>query len=157
MKKLALLLLPALMFAFTSCSDDDDLPQVSIDTTYTGATMVDGTLYVVQDQEFAITSVVATPLREGKKAGITAVDYLLDGWNIGYTAVSPFAITFEAGTFTLGKHLLSMSMIIAEEGCSLATGYYATDMVVVATADEIPTPDPDTEQGVLRITPTIQQ
>lgn len=157
MKKLALLLLPALMFAFTSCSDDDDLPQVSIDTTYTGATMVDGTLYVVQDQEFAITSVVATPLRDGKKAGITAVDYLLDGWNIGYTAVSPFAITFDAGTFTLGKHLLSMSMIIAEEGCSLATGYYATDMVVVATADEIPTPDADTEQGVLRITPTIQQ
>lgn len=157
MKKLALLLLPALMLAFTSCHDDDDLPQVSINTTYTGATMVDGTLYVVQEQEFAITSVVATPLREGKNAGITAVDYGIDGWNVGYTAVAPFAITFDAGTFTVGKHLLSMTMMIVEEGCSPATGYYATDLVVVATADEIPVPDDSTEQGVIHDRPTIQQ
>lgn len=49
MKKLALLFpaLFALALGFVSCSDDDDLPLVDVNTTYTGATMVDGTLYVV--------------------------------------------------------------------------------------------------------------
>lgn len=144
-----------LALGFASCSDDDDLPMVDVNTTYTGATMVDGTLYVVQDQAFEITSVVATPVREGAKVGISSVEYGLDGWVVGVTNVSPFGVTFDAGTFAVGKHLLSMRMGILEEGCSPAVGYYATDFVVVESADEIPTPSEETPQGTINTRPSI--
>ncbi|ROT08179.1 hypothetical protein EEL49_06335 [Muribaculaceae bacterium Isolate-104 (HZI)] len=157
MKKIAFIFPALLMLAvgFASCSDDDELPMVDINTTYTGATMVDGTLYVLQDQPFEITSVAAVPLREGAKVGLTSVEYGLDGWVIGVTNISPFGVAFEPGTFEVGKHLLSMRMGIVEEGCSPAVGYYATDFVVVATAEEIPEPSEGTEQGIINTHPSI--
>jgi hypothetical protein len=157
MKKLALLFpaLVALALGFVSCSDDDDLPLVDVNTTYTGATMVDGTLYVVQDQEFSITAVEAVALRDNAKAGLTSVEYGLDGWVIGVTNISPFGVSFEPGTFAVGKHILSMRMGIVEEGCSPAVGYYATDFVVVATTEEIPAPEAGTEQGLIKTHPSI--
>jgi hypothetical protein len=94
-------------------------------------------------------------LREGAKVGLTSVEYGLDGWVIGVTNISPFGVAFEPGTFEVGKHLLSMRMGIVEEGCSPAVGYYATDFVVVATAEEIPEPSEGTEQGIINTHPSI--
>jgi len=48
-----------------------------------------------------------------------------------------------------------MRMGIVEEGCSPAVGYYATDFVVVATAEEIPEPSEGTEQGIINTPPSI--
>ncbi|MDE5745812.1 MAG: hypothetical protein K2H84_09210 [Paramuribaculum sp.] len=156
MKKILFLMSALLGFAFSSCSDESDLPLVDIDTTCSGAVMVDGTLYVVQDQQFEITSVTAVPVREGKKAAITSVVYGLDGWIIGSTDVAPFGVTFEPGTFAPGKHLLTMKMIIAEEGCSPAVGYYTENLVVVESADEIPSPSDQEARSSFKVRPSIQ-
>ncbi|MBD5241518.1 MAG: hypothetical protein HDS59_05505 [Barnesiella sp.] len=156
MKKILFFMSALLVFAFSSCSDDSDLPLVDIDTTCSGAVMVDGTLYVVQDSTFEITSVIAQPIREGKKAMVTSVVYSLDGWIIGSTDVAPFGVTFEPGTFSVGKHLLGMQMMIAEEGCTPAVGYYARDLVVVSSADEIPAATTPASREAFKIHPTIQ-
>ncbi len=156
MKKLIFFLPALLMLAFSSCSDDDDLPMVDIEASYSGGVMVDGKLYIVQDEEFEITSVSATPLREGAKAAITSVVYGLDGWVIGASDIAPFGVTFEPETFATGKHVLSMRMMVAEEGCTPAVAYSATDVIVVASADLIPTPSESDELGVLKIHPSIQ-
>ena len=156
MKKILFFMSALLVFAFSSCSDDSDLPLVDIDTTCSGAVMVDGTLYVVQDSTFEITSVIAQPIREGKKAMVTSVVYSLDGWIIGSTDVAPFGVTFEPGTFSVGKHLLGMQMMIAEEGCTPAVGYYARDLVVVSSADEFPAATTPASRGAFKIHPTIQ-
>ena len=156
MKKILFFMSALLVFAFSSCSDDSDLPLVDIDTTCSGAVMVDRTLYVVQDSTFEITSVIAQPIREGKKAMVTSVVYSLDGWIIGSTDVAPFGVTFEPGTFSVGKHMLGMQMMIAEEGCTPAVGYYARDLVVVSSADEIPAATTPASRGAFKIHPTIQ-
>lgn len=150
------MLAAAAALGFTACSDDDELPNVTIDTTYTGAVQFEGALYVVQTDTFAITSVAATPVREGKRAAITTVAYGLDGWVAGVTDIPPFAATFNPGSMAVGKHILTMTMGIAETGCTPATGYYATDLFVVATPEELPTPAPETPQGRFSSTPSIQ-
>ncbi|MBD5330935.1 MAG: hypothetical protein HDS00_03420 [Bacteroides sp.] len=154
MRILAAIFLPLAMFLLPSCSDENDLPDVDIDVTYTGATTVDGTLYVDQTQPFAISSVVATAVREGHKAGVTNVAYGLDGWVLGVSSNPPFAIEFDTSTLQTGRHLLTLTMTIAEEGCELATAYYATTIQVVASPEEIPSTD-DT-QGTFHAHPTIQ-
>lgn len=156
MKKVLLLMSALLALTFSSCSDESDLPLVDIDTTCSGAVMVDGTLYVVQDSLFEINSVVAEPLREGKKAVVTSVVYSLDGWIIGSTDVAPFGVTFEPGTFSVGKHLLGLQMMIAEEGCTPAVGYYAKDLVVVSSTEEIPVSKAREASGTFKVHPSIQ-
>ncbi|MDE5838957.1 MAG: hypothetical protein K2H39_07875 [Paramuribaculum sp.] len=158
MKKVLLLMSAVLAFVFSSCSDESDLPLVEIDTACSGAVMVDGTLYVVQDSTFEITAITAEPIREGKKAAVTSVVYSLDGWIIGSTDVAPFGVTFEPGTFSVGKHLLGMQMVIAEEGCSPAVGYYANDLVVVSSVDEIPAATTPSGRGAsFKVHPSIQE
>ncbi len=147
MKKFIYLLLALPLLALTACSDDDDLPDVNLTTEYTGATSVDGVLYVVQGEPFVINSVTATPVREGKKAAVLNVTYGLDGWVVGSSVVAPFTVEFDTSVLELGKHILSLSMNIAEEGCEPAIGYYATTMQVVASADDIPTSSETETQG----------
>lgn len=156
MKKLMFMLLALPFVALTSCDDDgSDLPDVSLEVEYTGATKADGTLYVVQGEPFAVSSVTAVPQREGAKAAIMSVTYGLDGWVVGATAASPFAIEFDTAEIQTGKHILSMTMGIAEEGCEPATGYYATTIMVVASAEEIPQPGSTEVQGRFDGKPTM--
>ncbi len=154
MRVLAAIFLPLAMLLFASCSDEKDLPNVDIDVTYTGATTVDGTLYADQTQPFAISSVTATPLREGAKAGIVNVAYGLDGWVLGVSSNPPFEIEFDTSTLQTGRHLLTLTMTVAEEGCEIATAYYATTIQVVATPDDIPSTAE--AQGAIHAHPTIQ-
>lgn len=154
MRILAALFLPLAMFLLPSCSDEKDLPNVDIDVTYSGATTVEGTLYADQTQPMAISSITATPLREGAKAGIVNVTYGLDGWVLGVSSNPPFDIEFDTSVLQTGRHLLTLTMTVAEEGCELATAYYATTLQIVATHDDIPSAAE--AQGTLHAHPTIQ-
>ena len=51
MKKILYALLLALPFALSSCSNDDELPEVNISVDYSGATEVDGVYYVIEGEE----------------------------------------------------------------------------------------------------------
>ncbi|MDE5720891.1 MAG: hypothetical protein K2I34_09060 [Paramuribaculum sp.] len=162
MKKILYMLMSALpLLGMSACSDDDkDLPYVDINVEYAGAKRIDGTIYAVAGEPFEITSVSCTPLRQGKKAAITAVTYGMDGWVLGATNLSPFSIKIDTSELAPGKHVMSMSMIIAEVDCEVATGYLAFDLVVVPTAEDMPdaTPDDDTSTGTgqFSISPDIQ-
>lgn len=163
MKKILYMLMAALPFlGMSACSDDDkDLPDVDINIEYAGAKKINGTIYAVAGQNFEIQSVSCTALRQGKKAAITAVTYGMDGWVLGATNLSPFSITIDTSDLTPGKHVMSMSMIIAEVDCEIATGYLAFDLVVVPTEADLPetTPDEDTSKGAGQFTshPDIQE
>lgn len=158
MKLIRLLLAAALpLLALTSCHDDDDLPDVTLNVDYTGATAADGAIYVVQGEPFAINSVSVTPVREGKTASVFNVTYGLDGWVLGVAVQAPYALEFDTSVMQVGKHILSMSMDIAETGCTLATGYYATTLYVVASADDIPSDDTATPQGHFDAKPSMQE
>lgn len=83
-----LLALLPMALAFSACSDDNDLPDVDFDITFSGAQSVDGVLYVVQGQSFEVTGIKVTNREEGKGAGISAADYYWDYVYVG-TSIQP--------------------------------------------------------------------
>ena len=76
MKRLYLFLLALLpVIGLTSCSSEDDLPQVDIQVTYSGATDIYEVLYVVQGNKLNIDAITVTPLDGTKRATIGATAY----------------------------------------------------------------------------------
>lgn len=68
-------MLPMLMLV--SCSDDD-LPDVKMKVTYSGATSVDGTLYVVQDSTFSIDGLYVEAVNSKHNAALSGASYYWD-------------------------------------------------------------------------------
>ncbi|MDE5840997.1 MAG: hypothetical protein K2H49_08755, partial [Muribaculaceae bacterium] len=81
MKKLLylLLVLPFTMM-FSSCSNDNDLPNVEITMSFDNAAVSDGTVYVVQDSVFSITGISTKALDSNQQAAIANVRYFWNGY-----------------------------------------------------------------------------
>lgn len=80
MKKLLYLLL-VIPFAMmiSSCSNDDDLPNVDISMSFDNAVVKDGTVYVVQDSVFSITSLTTKAVDTNQQSAIVNVRYFWNG------------------------------------------------------------------------------
>ncbi len=80
MKKLLYLLL-VIPFAMmvTSCSNDDDLPNVDISMSFDNAVVKDGTVYVVQDSVFSITGLTTKAVDSNQQSAIVNVRYFWNG------------------------------------------------------------------------------
>lgn len=157
LRYLAAILLPiAAIFFLSSCSDDNDLPDVDISMTYSGAVKVDGTLYASNEEPMQITSLSATAVRPDKNAAITGVTYSLDGWVVAVTNQPPFAVEFDTSSLQPGRHLLTMSMTVAEEGCELAVAYQAVTLQIVPTDADIPATPGDGTETTLQAHPSVQ-
>lgn len=90
-----------------SCSDDNDLPDVDFDMTFENATVVDGTLYVVQGQEFKVSTITVTNNETGKPAALTAANYYWDYLYVGTSVQPPYTFEFEVSeTMPVGRHIL---------------------------------------------------
>lgn len=139
MKKLLYLLLMIPMLALVACSDDDnDVPDVKLGFTYSGATDVDGTLYTVQGDTLGIDSVYCTPTEGTKPAMIANVTYVLDGRPLGYSPVAPFSISLLTDEMPVGRHTLTLEMTVLQEGKSIGTGWMPIPVAVVDTVTDIP-------------------
>lgn len=160
MKKFISLFLLALPFVFgaTSCSDDDDLPDVSISVSLENAKKVDGVIYVVQGDTLKITSINVKNNEAGKNAAITEAEYFWDYIPLQISIIPPYGISIPtskdegdvAGT-PLGNHLLQIKMPLLAEDKELATAMLVYTVKVVATPEEIPSEPAD----VPGETPTI--
>lgn len=139
MKKLFSLLLALPMIFFASCSDDKDVPDVSVNTEISGAYQVpnDNALYVVKGETMTIDAVTLTS-HTGKEAAISSVTYVWDYISVGTNVVSPFTQSLTMETVEPGDHLLQLNMIIAAVGYPITTGVVAYPVKVVASADDLP-------------------
>lgn len=108
-----LLMLPLLGF-MSSCSDDKDLPQVTLSIDYTGGTEQDGVIQVVQGETLEVTALRAVPVEGTKAATLGVVEYFLDGIPQGRTALSPFAISINTTDMELGKHILGVDATVLQ-------------------------------------------
>lgn len=160
MKKLFSLLLLALPLTFlaTSCSDDDDLPNVDITVKMSNCKKLDNTIYVVRGQTLDIDGITVKNLDGDKPALITQATYYWDYYVLGTSVIAPYgfqiatvAPTEEVEGTPLGKHLLVIEMPVLAEDKSVATGIVDFVVQVVESEDQIPadavTPG-DTEQTV---------
>lgn len=146
MKKFLSLLLVALplSFFFTSCSDDDDLPDVSMNISYENARMSGDTLYVVQGDTLGITSINIKNNEPGKKAIVQSANYHFLGRSY-VTIIPPFrffvATSGDPESYDyipVGKYPLVIYVDVAAEDKSLATGAMPYIIKIVASAEDIP-------------------
>ena len=142
MKKYLLSILAALpiVFAFSACSDDDnDLPDVDFDFTFENAVVSDGTVYVVQGEDFEITSITVTNNEAGTGCGISSATYYWDYDFIGTSIQPPFGFKFIVSDETpVGEHSLEISCPVFAVDKSLATALIGFDVQVVASPEELP-------------------
>lgn len=141
MKRLALFLLtlPLIGWVMTSCSDDDSLPDVDINFTYTNGTVVESEVYVVKPDTLYVDRITVTAKNTSHKAVIAGyVTYYLDGMMPGYIASPDEPLAIATTDLPVGQHLLTVTMTIAEEKCSLASAVVGVKVNVVENASDIP-------------------
>lgn len=147
---LLLLLVPT--FGLVSCSDDDDLPNVTFDITFDKAVEHDGKVYVVQGDTAEVTSITVTNKEAGKAAFITDAIYYWDGYYLGASFQSPFS--FKLGTSDktpVGRYTLDITCALFAVDKSPATAVVRYPVYIVASADDIP----DQAKPTTKINPSI--
>lgn len=133
-------ILPIMALSLSSCHDDDDVPNVDISFSIDKGTVVDGTVYVVQGDTIGIGSINVVNNDAGKGAGVTNVNYYWDGMYYAPALFEPFAMVFPTSENTpVGQHTISATCTVLAVDKSLATGVINCNVMVVTSADDIPT------------------
>ncbi len=130
----------AVCAGFTSCDDDNDLPDVSMSITIEGGVFdTDGDIYVVQGDELNVQSVNIVNNIQGQSAAITYANYY---WNYQLVAAStlpPFGCAGLTDADTpVGKYDLEITTNVLAVDKELANAVLDYDVIVVADASQIP-------------------
>lgn len=146
MKNLLSLLFIALplCFAFTSCSDDDDLPNVSLSISVKDGHLYNDTIYVVQGDTIYVDAINIRNNESGKVAIVTQAQYNFAG-ELFTTAIAPYGwarptSADENSIFYIptGKYPLAIFCDIAAEDKSLAIAAMSYVVKIVPTPEDIP-------------------
>lgn len=140
MKRLFYLFIFALpLLGFTSCSDDDDLPDVDFIVDISGASYVDNTIYCVAGETFTIEGVKVVNNEKGKEALITYAEYFWDYQRLGVSAQEPFAFEIYVDPETpIGEHLLEIYTPVYAVDKTPAFAMMTFNVQVVESAADIP-------------------
>ena len=139
MKKLFYLFMLLLPLGFiTSCSNDDDLPDVNVTATFDNVVDDAGVLYVVKGDTLKLESLTVKS-NDGKNAIITSVNYSF--YNIPPFAVlfAPYSVNFLTDDLASGYvYPLNAAFVIAQEDKSLANATLQYSIAVVDDASALP-------------------
>lgn len=127
------------IFALTmaSCSDDNDLPEVNISVDLENVTVSDGVIYIVQGTDISVKSIEVESLN-GKNSALANVAYYWDNSLVAMTNIDPFSCKFQTSALGVGNHLFQIRMNVLQEDKSLATSWISYNVVVVASAEDLP-------------------
>lgn len=140
MKKLLYFLLALPLLSLVSCGDDDT-PDVNVNFQFSNATVVDGTIYVVQGDSLGIDSLWVVPVDTKQTASVigNGVVYSVNGYPVARGFFPNFAVKFPTDSMAAGKYDLGALFNVAETGCAIAVCAVDLDMQVVADSTAIPT------------------
>lgn len=136
---LAAVALPAML---TSCSNDDDIPNVSFNLAVAGGELDQntGTIYIVQGDTLNIESLSVTNLDSDKAAAVTDAQYFWDYNFLGGTPIAPYKFTIVTNDNTpLGDHVLSIKANVVAVDKAPAVAVVDYPVVVVADSTQLPT------------------
>lgn len=142
MKKLIyLLLVLPFALAFSSCSNDDNLPDVNVTLTFDNAVASDGAIYVVKDATLKLNSIVTTPIDNSKPATLANARFF---WNyqpaISMT-FSEFPIDIPMADMPLvdkGANLLGINATLLQVDKSIAYTSFNIPIVTVDSESDLP-------------------
>ena len=123
----------AMPYLFTSCSDTDDLPEAYFNFDEKGGVQHGGVLYIENGDSICINRISVIADKSTPTSMITACDFYWDGYFVGPAFAPDFARKFYVYNQSLGRHILSVRMLVAAEGYSLAT--YVTNFPVIVVND----------------------
>lgn len=154
MKKIFYFLLCALpLVSFTSCDDDNDLPDVDFSIAISDGTFVDGKIYAVAGTDLVIDGITVINNEKGKEAIIPYANYFWDFRPLGQSVIAPYGITIALPEeMEPGEHILEISAPVYAVDKSPA--FTVLDYTVVVVSDESDIPDGGTASTVG--TPQIQ-
>ncbi len=151
MKKIIyyLLMLPLLALC-ASCDDDDNkVPNVGIQATFSGATIDDGIIYVVKGEELKVDQLNLVN-NSGKDGGMGVVTFYINGALIGQAYASPYEFQIPTN-LTPGDYLLEISTPIYVVDSPICYGFFSYKMRVVESADDLPDqPATETVSGLIK-------
>ncbi len=137
MKKLLYLLVALPMIMLSACHDDDDLPNVDLDIQFSGVTVKDDVIYVVQGEPITIES-VSLINNTDKKGTLGVVSYYWDYIRVGSQVVAPYTATFETTGDPVGNHILSLDCGIYVEDYPVCFGAAQFKIKIVESEDDLP-------------------
>lgn len=136
---LALLAVLPLALGFASCSDDDDLPDVTMSITISGGQKIGDIIYVVQSDTLFIDAINVKNNEPDKNAAITAATYIWDYYTLGTSVLPPYGFTIVTTDQTqIGRHFLEIVCPLLAVDKSVATAILPYTVQVVASPDDIP-------------------
>lgn len=143
MKKIIYLTLAliALPFVLTSCSDEDDLPNVDYVIEVSGGYIdkTDGVIYAVRGTTLRVESLSVINLDSNKPAVINHVQYYWDFIYLRDVWLAPYKIDIEIDkNIPLGRHKLTAKTEVLAVDKELAIGVVDYTVKVVESEDDIP-------------------
>lgn len=143
MKKLLYLLL-VIPFAMmvSSCSDDNDLPNVDVTMSFDNAVVKDGTVYVIQDSVFSITGLTTKSVDSNKQSAIVNVRYFWNGIPAPGLTWSNFPMEIDMAQMPQpesGNNILGLDATLLETDKSIS--YCSIRIPIKAVEDEAALPD----------------
>lgn len=142
MKKLLLLLLLLPMaFAFSSCSNDDDLPNVKITMDFGNAVIDDGVIYIAQSDTLILNNIETKAIDSNKSAVLANVKYYWNYVATPYLTWSPLPLKIPVADMPLsssGHNILGMKATLLEVDKSMAYTSINVPIRVVASEDDLP-------------------
>lgn len=141
-KFLAMMLavLPIMAFALSSCTDDDDLPDVNISLEVEDGVVSDGVIYVVQADTIDIAGIKVVNNEANKGALVTNVNYYWDGYFYAPSVFYPFGMVFPTSpNTTLGNHSIDVTCTVLAADKSISTATLSFPVRVVASEADLPT------------------
>lgn len=137
----ALLLTLLVPCAITSCSDEDSLPNVDYNITISGGVInpENGTIYVVQGDTLAVTSLSVTNNETGKAAAINGAEYYWDYNFIGGSPFPPYGFNIVINdAIATGAHDLTIQCGVLAVDKEPAVGLVNYPVMVVPDSTQLP-------------------
>lgn len=129
-----IVMLLALPFIFSACSNDDDnAPVARIAIEERGGVQSDGSLYIANGDSICIDRIKVVPEESVPAAVITLCDYYWDGYFVGPAFSPDFSRKFYVYNQPAGRHYLTIRMLVAMKGYPLST--YVSNIPVVVLSE----------------------
>lgn len=154
MKKLFLFLLALPFVAFTSCDDDDKVPNVDMTVQLSNCTLVDNTIYVVKGETFTVDAVTIDN-HSGKDVMIGGVEYYWDYYRLNGSVTPPYTLSFATEGIPAGSHYLQIIASIYAVDYEPCVGVVGYKVKIVNSEADIPTEGNVTTNP--SVTATIQE
>lgn len=142
MKKLLyLLLVLPFALAFTSCDNDDKLPDVNIALSFDNAVVSDGALYVLDTDTLELTNIVTTPVDGSKAATLANIRFYWNYLPAPALTWSPMPIKIPMAEMPLaskGANLLGFNATLLQVDKSIAYTSFNIPIVAISDADQFP-------------------